>query len=113
MPFIIVNTNAEIQVSENMLNDFSNLAADVLGKQKNYISVLINTKQKMLFGDSLQNVGALIEFKSIGFGDKRPVLAEKLKKLAMDYFGAQGLFVGIEFVDMKPCDVSHDGKLMG
>ena len=113
MPFIIVNTNADVKVSEDMLNDFSDVAAHVLGKQKNYISVMINTKQKMLFGDSLQNVGALIEFKSIGFGNKRPVLAEKLKKLAMDYFGAQGLFVGIEFVDMKPCDVSHDGKLMG
>ena len=112
MPFIVVNTNADVKVSEDMLNDFSNLAVEVLGKQKNYISVLINTKQKMLFGDSLQNIGALIEFKSIGFGDKREILAEKLKNLAMDYLGAKDLFVGIEFVDMKPCDVSHNGKLM-
>ena len=113
MPFIVVNTNADVKVSEDMLNDFSDVAVKVLGKQKNYVSVLINTKQNMLFGDSLQNIGALIEFKSIGLGDKREVLAEKLKNLAMDYFDAQGLFVGIEFVDMSAQNVSHDGKLMG
>lgn len=113
MPFVIVNTNADVKVSEEMLNDFSNVAVKVLGKQKNYISVLINTKQNMLFGDSLQNIGALIEFKSIGFGDKRTVLAEKIKELAVKYFDAQGLFVGIEFVDMSAQNVSHDGKLMG
>ncbi len=112
MPFIVINTNADVKVSEEMLNDFSNLAVEVLGKQKNYISVMINTKQKILFGDSLQNIGALIEFKSIGFGDKRLVLAEKIKELAIRYFDAQGLFVGIEFVDMSAQNVSHDGKLM-
>lgn len=113
MPFIIVNTNADVEVSQNMLDDFSNLAVEVLGKQKNFISVMINPKQKMLFGESLQNIGALVEFKSIGFGDKRPLLAAKIKELAVKHFNAQGLFVGIEFVDMSAQNVSHDGKLMG
>lgn len=113
MPFITIDTNAEVEVTPDMLNEFGAMAAEVLGKPRDYVTVKINAGKSMMFGPSMGNIGALIEFKSIGYGDKKPILAEKIKEFAITRFGAQGLYVGIHFVDMPANNVSHDGKLMG
>lgn len=113
MPFITVDTNAEITVTPEMLNDLSEIAVRVLNKPKSYVTVKINSGKMMLFGESMENIGALIEFKSVGFGDKKLELASRLKDYAVQNFNAEGLFVGIHFVDMPAANVSHDGKLLG
>lgn len=113
MPFITVDTNADVKITPDMLNELGALAAETLGKPRDYVTVKINSGMTMMFGPSMGNIGALVEFKSIGYGDKKPVLAEKIKEFAAKRFNAQGLFVGIHFVDMPAANVSHDGKLMG
>ena len=107
MPFITIDTNARTEVTAEMLDELSEIAVRVLNKPKNYVTV------KILFGDTTENIGALVEFKSIGFGDKKAELARQLKDFAVRRFGAEGLFVGIHFADMPAANVSHDGKLMG
>jgi len=113
MPYVTIDTNADIKVTPQMLDELSNIAVTVLNKPKNYVTVKINSGKTMLFGDSFDNIGALIEFKSIGYGDKKPVLAGRLTDFAKKHFKAQGLFVGIHFADMPATNVSHDGNLMG
>lgn len=113
MPFITIDTNADINVTPQLLDELSNIAVTVLNKPKNYVTVKINAGKAMLFGGSAENIGALAEFKSIGFGDKKPELAKQLTDFAVRHFKAQGLFVGIHFVDMPAGNVSHDGMLMG
>ena len=107
MPFITIDTNARTEVTAEMLDELSEIAVRVLNKPKNYVTVKINSGAAILFGDTTENIGALVEFKSIGFGDK------KAEDFAVRRFGAEGLFVGIHFADMPAANVSHDGKLMG
>lgn len=113
MPFITIDTNAEVKVTPDMLNELGAMAAEVLSKPRDYVTVKINSGKQMMFGPSMGNIGALVEFKSIGYGDKKPVLAEKIKEFAVTRFNAEGLYVGIHFVDMPAANASHDGKLMG
>ncbi len=113
MPFITIDTNARTEVTAEMLDELSEIAVRVLNKPKNYVTVKINSGVAILFGDTTENIGALVEFKSIGFGDKKAELARQLKDFAVRRFGAEGLFVGIHFADMPAANVSHDGKLMG
>ena len=103
MPFITIDTNARTEVTAEMLDELSEIA----------VRVKINSGAAILFGDTTENIGALVEFKSIGFGDKKAELARQLKDFAVRRFGAEGLFVGIHFADMPAANVSHDGKLMG
>ncbi len=113
MPYITMYTNAYVTVTPQMLDELSNIAVTVLNKPKNYVTVKINSGKNILFGGDIKNIGALVEFKSIGFGDKKRELARQLTDFAMRHFKAQGLFVGIHFVDMPASSVSHDGTLMG
>jgi len=113
MPFITIDTNANVDVTSQLLDELSNIAVTVLNKPKNYVTVKINSGKAMLFGDSSENIGALVEFKSIGYGDKKPELAKQLTDFAVRHFKARGLFVGIHFVDMPAANVSHDGMLIG
>lgn len=113
MPFLTIDTNAEITVTPAMLDELSELAVNILKKPKKYVTVKINSGKIMLFGDSMENIGALVEIKSIGYGDTKPELAEQIKNFAVRNFNAEGLYVGIHFVDMPAANVSHDGKLMG
>ena len=83
MPFITIDTNANVDVTSQLLDELSNIAVTVLNKPKNYVTVKINSGKAMLFGDSSENIGALVEFKSIGYGDKKPELAKQLTDFAV------------------------------
>lgn len=113
MPFITIDTNARTEVTAEMLDELSEIAVRVLNKPKNYVTVKINSGRQFCLGIRRKNSGQLVEFKSIGFGDKKAELARQLKDFAVRRFGAEGLFVGIHFADMPAANVSHDGKLMG
>ena len=83
MPFITIDTNARTEVTAEMLDELSEIAVRVLNKPKNYVTVKINSGAAILFGDTTENIGALVEFKSIGFGDKKAELARQLKDFAV------------------------------
>ena len=89
MPFITIDTNARTEVTAEMLDELSEIAVRVLNKPKNYVTVKINSGAAILFGDTTENIGALVEFKSIGFGDKKAELARQLKDFAVRRFGAK------------------------
>ena len=83
MPFITIDTNARTEVTAEMLDELSEIAVRVLNKPKNYVTVKINSGVAILFGGTTENIGALVEFKSIGFGDKKAELARQLKDFAV------------------------------
>ena len=51
--------------------------------------------------------------KSIGFGGKEDILAQKLTDFAKDNFGADQEYVGIQLQDMPAHNVACGGKLLG
>ncbi len=111
MPYLTIDTNAKIKVSAEILEDAVSLVSETLGKPKNYVIVKINTDKDLIAGETIENIGALIEMKSIGFGDKKALLAQKLTDFAVQRFGAEGRYVGIHFLDMPANDVAHNGML--
>ena len=96
-----------------MLEEASGLVASTLNKPENYVIVKINAGKAMACGGHAHRLGALIEMKSVGYGDKKAELAKKLTDFAVKYFKAEGPLVGIHFVDMPPANVAHNGRLMG
>ncbi len=113
MPYITIDTNAKIKVQPEMLENLTDLVAVTLGKPKKYIISKINTGKDMMFGDDMSNIGALIEMKSIGFGGKEDILAQKLTDFAKDNFRADQEYVGIQLQDMPAHNVACGGKLLG
>ncbi len=111
MPYLTIDTNAKVKISAEMLEDAVSLVAETLGKPKSYVIVKINSNKDLIAGETIDNVGALIEMKSIGFGDKKAELARKLTDFAVQRFGAEGRYVGIHFLDMPANDVAHNGML--
>lgn len=111
MPYLTIDTNAKIKVGADMLEEAVSLVAETLGKPKSYVIVKINANKDLIAGETVDNVGALIEMKSIGFGDKKAVLAQKLTDFAVQHFGAEGRYVGIHFVDMPANNVAQNGML--
>lgn len=113
MPFVTIDTNVKVNVTDTMLEEVTDIIVKTLHKPENAVTVKINTGVVMAFGGSRKTPGALIEVKSIGYSDKKEVLAQQFLDFAQTYFNAEGQFVGIHFVDMKANDVSHNGVLMG
>ena len=77
MQVITIDTNARTEVTAEMLDELSEIAVRVLNKPKNYVTVKINRRVGIVFGDSTELMGALVVFKSIGFGDKKAELARQ------------------------------------
>lgn len=94
-----------------MLEDAVSLVAETLGKPKSYVIVQINTGKDLIAGEAVENVGALIEMKSVGFGNKKAALAQKLTDFAVQRLGVEGRYVGIHFLDMPANDVAQNGML--
>jgi len=111
MPYLTIDTNAKVKVSAEMLEDAVSLVAETLGKPKSYVIVQINTGKDLIAGEAVENVGALIEMKSVGFGNKKAELAQKLTDFAVQRLGVEGRYVGIHFLDMPANDVAQNGML--
>ena len=73
MPFLIVHTNAKLKDNnpEQFVEDAANLVAQELHKPISYVVASYDYNAAMSFGGSAQKHGALVEMKSIGFGDKQ------------------------------------------
>lgn len=112
MPFITLDTNAKTEVTSEMLAELGQIVVEVMEKPWDSMIVKINTGMKMRFGNVDANVGVLGEVKAVGFGDKKAMLAERIRDFAVQHFGADGKYVGIHFVDMPATNASHNGKLM-
>ncbi len=113
MPFVTIDTNVKTTVTDAMLKEVTDMIVKTLNKPESAVTVKINTGMDITFGGSRKNLGALIEVKSIGYGDKKADLAKQLLDFAQMHFNAEGPLVGIHFVDMPANAVSHNGKLMG
>lgn len=114
MPYLTIETNAATPVTPVILSEASHLIATVLNKPEGYVIVRIESGKTMIFGGKTSKIGALIEMESIGYpSGKKAELAQALTNLAVKYFNAEPMLVGIHFADMKPDEVSHGGRLMG
>lgn len=72
MPLLKIQTNIEIdkQNKNGLLAKASKLTAEQLGKPENYVMVVIESQQPMLFAGSDSPL-AYIEFKSIGLPESK------------------------------------------
>lgn len=113
MPYLTIDTNANTEISAEILDKAADLISDVLGKPKEYIVVKINANVPMIFGGNTDNVGALVEMKSIGFGNKKADLAQRLTEFAEKYLKANGRYVCIHFLNMDFSDAAQNGRLFG
>ena len=115
MPFLIVHTNAEIKTRDKVrfVEDAAALVASELHKPISYVVVNYNYNPNMSFGGSTGKYGALVEMKSIGFGNKSG-LAKILTEFLNDRLEGLDLHrVNIEFVDMPASSLAIGGSLLG
>lgn len=115
MPFLIVHTNAEIKTRDKVrfVEDAAALVASELHKPISYVVVNYNYNPNMSFGGSTGKYGALVEMKSIGFGNKSG-LAKILAEFLNDRLEGLDLHsVNIEFVDMPASSLAIGGSLLG
>lgn len=110
MPFITIDTNSTVPSSKETLAKMVDLVALILNKPKDYIVVKLNTNMAMAFGAEPENIGALIEIKSIGYHGKISELATALTTFCSKNLGAQSRYVCIHFVDMPATNVAQDGR---
>ncbi|MBE6445335.1 MAG: hypothetical protein E7019_04710 [Alphaproteobacteria bacterium] len=111
MPFLTIYTNSDID-DKQMSVDAANLVANQLGKPVRYVVVNVIHNANMSFDGNNQTKGALIEMKSIGFGDKNS-LAKQLTDLVVSRIDVEPSFVNVWFVDMPANTVAIGGRLLG
>lgn len=114
MPFLTIHTNAKLSEEQvqNLLKDGAELVANELHKPMGYVVVTLDNNHHMSFGGNVENIGALVEMKSIGFADKIG-LAKILTEFIHDRLQADLANINIEFIDMPASTLSIGGRLMG
>lgn len=111
MPFLTIYTNSDVE-DKQIAVDAANLVATQLGKPLRYVVANVVYNADMSFDGNNQTKGALIEMKSIGFGDKNS-LAKQLTDLVANRMNVEPSFVNIWFVDMPANTVAIGGRLLG
>ena len=115
MPFLRVLTNAELKTSaDNLAEKAAELIAGELGKPISYVVVTIKQNRTMSFGGKVSNSGVLAYMDSIGFGNHKATLAQKLTDFFMTEMADVPLRnINIVFNDMPAEDVAIGGSLLG
>lgn len=113
MPFITIDTNSKVTVSDEMLEDLVSLVSRKLGKPSAYIVAQINVNQRMAFEGSSKNLGALVTLRSIGFNCDRTALAKDITSFCETHLGAESGLVNIELINMDAANVAKGGILFG
>lgn len=113
MPFITIDTNSKTQVTEEMLEDLTDLISRKLEKPKSYIVVQINANRKMAFQGSGHNLGALVLLRSIGFNCDRKALVKDVTSFCEIHLGVEAENVNIELINMPSSSVAKGGILFG
>lgn len=111
MPFITIRTNATNK-DAYLADDVAKAVAEILHKPLVYVVVDVSDNIKMSFDGSLENKGALIEAKSVGFTDK-VALAKKLTDMVVERLDVEKRLVNIEFMNLATSDVAIAGTLLG
>lgn len=97
MPYIALQTNANIPNKETLIKEFSALAARELGKPESYVMAALEDGAKMLFGGSSEPC-AFIQCKSIGLTESQTKkLSAGLSKFTSDSLGISLDRIYIEF----------------
>lgn len=112
MPFLVIHSNAEPTSPSIFLEEASRMIAQELRKPINYVIVSLDYNPQMAFAGTCHSKGALVEMKSVGFGDKKD-LAMKLTDFLVSHLDVQKDLVNIEFVDMPASGLSIGGNLLG
>ena len=111
MPFLTIYTNSDVK-DDSIVVDAAQLVATQLSKPIRYVVVNIINNSNMAFDGAKENKGALLEMKSIGFGNKQ-LLAQSLTNLIAEKMQVNKNLVNIEFVDMPANTVAIGGNLLG
>ena len=112
MPFLTIHTNSDVKDSKLFLNEVATFVAGELHKPINYVIADLKVNKNMVFGGDETIKSALVELKSVGFGDKAD-LASKLTDFLADKLDASKSFINIHFVNMPASDLSIGGRMLG
>lgn len=111
MPFLTIHTNGKVQDSKAFLAETADFVAAELHKPISYVIVTLDSNQDMLFGGNENIKSALVEMKSIGFGNKA-ALAAKLTDFLEAKLALDKRHINIHFIDMPAADLSIGGSLL-
>lgn len=112
MPFLTIHCNAKVQDTKAFLAEAADFVAAELHKPMSYVIVTLNSNLEMLFGGDENIKSALVEMKSIGFGDKA-ALAVKLTDFLEARLDLDKRYINIHFIDMPAANLSIGGNLLG
>lgn len=115
MPFFNIHTNIKLNgaAKEKFLIEAVYFMAEELKKPRERVIVNYMYNPDMLFGLYREDIGALVEVKSIGFPSDREKMAVKFTNFLHGQLGADIEHIEIEFIDMPASTISIAGKLRG
>ena len=112
MPFLTVHTNAKVENTDAFLQEAAEFVASELRKPISYVIVSLDAGAGMIFGGKPEIKSALVEMKSIGFGNKSD-LAVKLTNFLEQKLKLDRSHINIHFINMPGADLSIGGNLLG
>ena len=113
MPYLTVYTNADINNAAELAEKASLLTAEVLHKPVGYVIANIIHNPAMAKGRRKKNKGALIELKSIGFGDKDKAVFELTNFFAKELGITQTQYINISLTDCPAAYTASAGRTFG
>lgn len=99
MPYLKIQSNAEPDKSQELIEQASRLVSDKLGKSEKFVMVRLDTPRPMMFSGS-DDPAVFMELKSIGLSEEQtPALSEALCELVGQHYGVAPERIYIEFAD--------------
>lgn len=110
MPYIKIQTNAELTDKQELLKNLSSVASEGIGKPETYIMTALSSLEAMTFGGS-SKPAVFIECKSIGLKeDQTARLSALLCSFCKDELNVPEDRIYIEFSSAKGIMWGWDGK---
>lgn len=113
MPYLTVYTNKEIKNGAEIAEKAAMLTAQILHKPVTYVVANVIYNPQMSFGGKSDNMGALVELKSIGLGDKDKFVADMTEFLAENIGIENKEFIAMALIDAPAAYTACAGRTFG
>ncbi len=113
MPYMMIQTNAEVTDPDALMRRASAFLSEQLGKPESYIMIALEPKTDMMFAGT-SDVSAYVELKSIGLTDARTAeLSEALCGFLSEDLGVRADRVYVEFAGVPAAMWGWNNRTFG